>query len=341
MDNRRQDSQAFLDAAGWGDAERRPLAGDASFRKYERLWHKGQQAVLMDAPPPHEDVRPFLRACKSLRSHGLSAPALLAADEEKGFLLLEDLGDNLYSRLLKDAPHKEEELYLAAADVLVKLYQEANTTDSTHYPPYDSTLLMREAMLLPEWFLTEIYDPDTAISLGQEYARIWQGLFSAIPSFKPVLVQRDFHADNLLWLQERKGVTRVGLLDFQDAVIGAPAYDMVSILEDARRDVSQQTVQAVLNHYLEQTGQDRQAFMDSYALLGAQRNCKIVGIFARLAKRDGKHGYLAYMPRVWGHLQQDVMHPLLLPLKSWLDKHIPVSWRGAITISDKKKQAQA
>lgn len=333
MNNRSQQIDTFLASSGWGGAVRSPLAGDASFRRYERVADATRRAVLMDAPPPQEDVRPFLQVGKELRDSGLAAPEVLAADTENGFLLLEDLGDALYSKVLQNHPASEEELYRVAADVLVRLYRLAPERDYSVFPAYNEALLMREVMLLAEWFLPAILGKEKAAPLAEEYSALWRNLLARMPAYRPVLVQRDYHADNLLWLPERAGVARVGLLDFQDAVIGAPAYDVVSYLEDARRDVSEQTVQNILRYYLRETGQDEAAFMDSYALLGAQRNCKIVGIFVRLAVRDGKANYLRFLPRMWAHLERDLAHPLLVELKTWLDKHVPQEWRGEINVS--------
>lgn len=333
MNIRSQQIDKFLASSGWGSAVRSALAGDASFRRYERVADNERRAVLMDAPPPQEDVRPFMQVGRELRASGLAAPDVLAADTENGFLLLEDLGDALYSKVLLKHPASEEELYLAAADVLVRLYRLAPEREYSAFPVYNEALLMREVMLLAEWFLPAMLGQERAAPLAEEYRALWKRLLARIPAYRPVLVQRDYHADNLLWLPEREGVTRVGLLDFQDAVIGAPAYDVVSYLEDARRDVSEQTVQGTLRYYLRETGQDEASFMDSYALLGAQRNCKIVGIFVRLAVRDGKANYLRFLPRMWAHLERDLRHPQLVELKAWLDKHVPQEWRGEINVS--------
>lgn len=339
MTNRSQQIDEFLAAAGWGDAKRAPLAGDASFRRYERITGIDQRAVLMDAPPVHEDIRPFMNIGNTLLASAMSAPRMLASDVENGFLLLEDLGDDLYSRWLKRSPADEQELYFAAAEVLAQLYSIGQTQHYSSIPPYNDALLMREVMLLPEWLLPAVMDEKKAQTLAEEFRALWKNLLTRMPLHNPVLVMRDYHADNLLWLPERNGIARVGLLDFQDAVIGSPAYDMVSFLEDARRDVSDQTVQATLDHYLSLTGLERQSFMASYALLGAQRNCKIIGIFVRLAVRDGKPNYLSFLPRVWAHLARDLSHPLLSELKSWLDVNVPPEWRTEISLP--KKQASA
>ena len=240
-------------------------------------------------------------------------PKILARDMEHGFLLLEDLGDDLFSRTLKHSPQQEEQLYLAAAAVLADLYTQAGKADYSQFPIYDLARLMTEARLFSDWYLPAVMGKD-AQAHGKEWEAIWQALLPKLPALRPVLVLRDYHADNLLWLPERTGLQRVGLLDFQDGVIGSPAYDMVSFLEDARRDVSADTVKKTITHYLERTKIPQEDFSAAYALLGAQRNCKIIGIFVRLAVRDGKQQYISYLPRVWAHLEHDLRHPLLAPL---------------------------
>ncbi len=338
---RSEQINAFLASAGWGSASRVPLAGDASFRRYERVHMDGKQAVLMDAPPPQEDVRPFIRAGEALQALALSAPRILHADVEKGFLLLEDLGDDLYSRVLRENPEPELELYREASRVLEQLYHEEHKAELSAFPAYDEALLLRECMLLAEWFLPAVMKQEQAATLAEEYRQLWMKLLKALPPLKPVLVMRDYHADNLLWMPEREGTRKVGLLDFQDAVAGSPAYDMVSFLEDARRDVSSATVAAIIEQYVNSTGIRKDDFMTSYALLGAQRNCKIIGIFVRLCVRDGKQNYLSFLPRVWGHLQADLKHPQMKELAQWMDKHIKPQWRGVISAQPAKKQASA
>lgn len=331
----------FLRRSGWQDGRRAPLAGDASFRKYERVHGAGRQAVLMDAPPDKEDMRPFIHIGEHLMEQGLSAPQIYARDLAHGLLLLEDLGDGLFTRLLRDAPQEEERYYIAAADVLAELYRQAQKADYSGFPVYDEARLLAEANLLAEWFLPAVMTEERAREAAKRYTELWRGLLAKLPRLRPVLVLRDYHADNLLWLPQREGIKAVGLLDFQDGVIGSPAYDMVSFLEDARRDVAPATVERVLAYYLERTGMAAEDFATAYALLGAQRNCKIVGIFVRLAVRDGKRNYLSYLPRVWGHLQRDLLHPALQPLKQWIDEVVEPAWRGAITPLPVKTQASA
>ena len=333
----------FVDQAGWEQAEIVPLAGDASFRSYDRVHLNGEQAVLMDAPPDKEDVRPFVKIAEFLTESGLSSPEILAADETNGFLLLEDLGDDSYTRLLAkqaadDLPGKELELYLAATDALVHLHRyNHHITLPDDVPPYDVAALMQEVRLFSDWFLPAVMGGAEATSdLAQEWLAMWKTLLEANTLAENVLVLRDYHADNLLWLPDRHGVKRVGQLDFQDALIGHGAYDLVSLLEDARRDVRVETVEACIAHYLRETGVSAEGFHHAYALLGAQRNAKIIGIFVRLGVRDGKAHYTNYLPRVWQHFHHDLAHPALADVRAWVAKHIKPEWQGAIELNTKE-----
>lgn len=331
---RTQAIDEFLAASGWAGAVRSNLAGDASFRRYERVVHSVRgHAVLMDAPPDKEDVRPFVRVTDFLRSCALSAPAILARDEAQGFLLLEDLADESFTKLLRKSPEREAELYHNALDVLLWLHGNAQLRaplEALALPAYDHALLMRELSLFSQWFLHKIIAPEVLSQRQQEFESLWDGLLTKHMPQCNQFVHRDFHADNLMHLATRDGVANVGLLDYQDAVLGDAAYDLVSLLEDARRDVGTETVQAVLAEYCQRTGEDADSFAQRYALLGAQRNCKIVGIFVRLWVRDGKPHYLGYLPRVWGHLERDLAHPQLAELRAWMDTYVPVSLRGAL-----------
>lgn len=317
---------AFLGAAGWGRAERRPLAGDASFRRYERLRLDEKRAVLMDAPPPQEDVRPFLAVAAMLHRLGLSAPAILARDEAAGLLLLEDLGDGTYTRLLAEGAD-ETALYALAIDVLIHLQRRFDPLTAV-LPPYDETRLLNEAALLVDWFLPVAGEAPVASEWREDYLAAWRQVLPAAMGAPVTLVLRDYHVDNLLLLPERQAVAACGLLDFQDAVIGPASYDVVSLLEDARRDVSPSLAATMMERYLAGfPGIDRARFMASYAVLGAQRNCKIVGIFTRLWKRDGKPQYLQHIPRVWRLIEHDLRHPALAPIADWLRRHIPPARR--------------
>ncbi|HEX6958908.1 MAG TPA: phosphotransferase [Ferrovibrio sp.] len=323
MPDRRALSQTFLDRAGWGDAARSKLAGDASFRKYERLQRKAERAVLMDAPPPHEDVRPFLRIARELQRHGYSAPRILAEDVEHGFLLLEDLGDDLYARLIASGTD-EKPLYAAAIDFLLDLHRHPAPPDLASY---SGTTLVTESELFIDWFLPAATGRAPDEALRAEYRALWSSLAPQIAADKAVLVLRDFHAENLIWLPQRQGAAKVGLLDFQDAVAGHPAYDLVSLLEDARRDVSPALAEAMLQRYIAGSGFEAETFRRAYGILGAQRNTRIIGVFTRLWKRDAKPQYLAFMPRMWRLLEHDLSHPALAELRQWFDRVAPAELR--------------
>jgi aminoglycoside/choline kinase family phosphotransferase len=317
----------FLAAAGWGEAARRRLAGDASFRRYERLEAPPFCAILMDAPPPQEDVRPFLAIARLLRGLGLSAPGILAEDVAAGLLLLEDFGDATYTRLLAQGA-AEEPLYALAVDLLIALHRGFDPASAPQVPPYDDQRLLTEAALLVDWYLPAIAGKPTEPRLREEYLDLWRGLLLRARAVPASLVLRDYHVDNLMLLEGRAGLAACGLLDFQDAVIGPVTYDLVSLLEDARRDVPPALADAMRARYLAGFPElDPAAFAASYAVLGAQRNCKIVGIFTRLCVRDGKPGYLSFIPRVWRLIEQDLGHPALAPVAAWLARYLPPELR--------------
>lgn len=325
MSEREELIRSFLDQAGWGAAQRGRLAGDASFRHYDRLMLDGRPAVLMDAPPPKEDVRPFVRIARRLTELGLSAPALLAVDEENGLLLLEDLGDGTYTRLLA-AGHDETALYALATDVLAELAARPDAPPPGT-PPYDDERLLTEACLLTDWYLPAVLGKDTDPAARAEYVEIWRRLFPVARMVPDALVLRDFHVDNLMLL-ERPGLAACGLLDFQDAVIGPLTYDLMSLLEDARRDIDPVLIESMKTRFLARFPRmDRTVFEASWAVMAAQRHAKVIGIFTRLCRRDGKAGYLVHIPRVWRLLDSACAHPVLAELKLWLERHIPQSSR--------------
>jgi len=310
----------FLAQAGWGEAGRGRLAGDASFRHYDRLARGSERAVLMDAPPPKEDVRPFVRIARHLDSMGYSAPRLLAVDEENGLLLLEDLGDDTYTRLLA-RDHDERALYALATDVLADMHAHADAIPAG-LPPYDDERLLTEAGLLTEWYMPAVGIAPTDAA-RTEYAALWKRLFPVARAVPDTIVLRDFHVDNLMLL-DRPGLKACGLLDFQDAVAGPVTYDPMSLLEDARRDIDPDLIAEMKERYLARFPRlDRAAFEASWAVMAAQRHAKVIGIFTRLCKRDGKPVYLVHIPRVWRLLEQACAHPALAELRAWLDTHIP------------------
>jgi N-acetylmuramate 1-kinase len=312
----------FLAAHGWQDAKRDKIPGDASFRRYERLTLQGKTRILMDAPPDKEEVVPFINVAHYLHDQQLNAPEIIAADKEHGFVLLSDFGNDSYTKVLArsgaDLEATEITLYEQAIDVLLKLHA-APCPDWV--PPYSEELLLREAMLMLEWYYPALNNAPLPEELEREYIAIWKGLLADIHDMPGVMVLRDYHADNLMWLPKRAGTDKVGLLDFQDAVRGSAAYDMVSLLEDARRDVSPATVEAMISRYIAgQSELSRKDFLAAYSILGAQRNCKIIGFCARKSMRDSNSSYLSLLARVWDHIDNDLRHPLLLPLKQWFRK---------------------
>ncbi|HUB94836.1 MAG TPA: phosphotransferase [Stellaceae bacterium] len=313
----------FLAASGWSEARRKPLKGDASFRRYVRLVRHDARAMLMDARPPREDVRPFLAVARLLHALDLTAPAILAADIEAGLLLLEDFGDDTYTRLLL-AGADEAELYALAVDVLIAVNRRFQREHGSTLPPYDDERLLTEAALLVDWYLPAQTGMPTPPSLREEYLALWRRVLPLARAVPETLVLRDYHVDNLMRLPGRGGIAACGLLDFQDAVIGPASYDLVSLLEDARRDISDAIADAMRARFLAAfPALDRDRFDRSYAVLGAQRACKIAGIFTRLSVRDGKAGYLVHIPRVRRLIARDMRHPDLAPLARWLERHLP------------------
>ena len=311
----------FLAAAGWPDAEIRPLAGDASFRRYFRVHEPGRQAVLMDSPPPHEDPRPFLKIAEHLVNLGFSAPRALAADLKQGLVLLEDFGDARMREVVDAAPESERRIYSDAIDLLAVLHRHR----AADIPPYDRAEYLREAKLLTEW-----YCPAVGVEADADaYVAAWDEAMAALyePAARGVTVLRDYHAENIMLIEGREGIAGLGLLDFQDALAGHPAYDLVSLLQDARREVAPELEAEMLERYRE-AANPRDDFDSAYHLLGAQRNAKIVGIFTRLWKRDGKPRYLHYLPRVWTYLERDLAHPALAPVARWFDANLPHDKRG-------------
>jgi len=313
----------FTARAGWADARVEPLPGDASFRRYFRLRRaSGESAMLMHAPPPHEDPAPFLHVARWLRENDMRAPAILAEDAGEGWALTEDFGDDRMRDWLDVHPRDEREAYEAAVEALVRLHRIAPGP----FAPYDMATYARETALLTEWYCpAQGLDVDAA-----GYAAAWEEVLAPLLARQTpgVTVLRDYHAENIMLLGGQPGAPQ-GLIDFQDALVGHPAYDLVSLLQDARRDVSEELETAMLLHYAHHSGQADEDFLADYARLGAQRNAKIVGIFTRLNARDGKPKYLAMIPRVWAALERDLAHPALEPVARWFDANIPETLRFA------------
>ena len=325
MKDRERARRAFVADAGWGDATQAPLAGDASARRYARLTQGGATAVLMDDPPPGHAVAAFVRIARLLRGMGYSAPEVLAADDERGFALLEDFGDDSFSALLAGpaGASLERTLYEAATDLLIDLHRRPVPPDLRRY---DADWMLDDAKL----FLESVAGDTSHADMAAEFEAAWRGPLEEAAAGPQALCLRDFHAGNLMWLPARgdrsdvHALGRVGLLDFQDTRIGPAAYDLVSLLQDARRDLGSGLEAAMLARYLQASpGLDEPTFRAAYAILGAQRAVRIVGVFHRLARRDGKPAYLAHLPRVWGHLDRNLAHPALASVRAWFDRRRP------------------
>ena len=315
---------AFLASHGWGGARIAPLAGDASFRRYFRVHGEdGRTAVLMDAPPDKEDSRPFLAVGKQLYTLGFSAPQSLATDLERGLILLEDFGDDRVNPVLARQPERERAIYEAAIDLIAALHEHP----AADVPPYNVPELLREARLFPDWYL-----PAVGVTEAPGYNAAWAPLWPLVIPADPVLTLRDYHADNLMLL-DRPGVRGLGLLDYQDALAGHPAYDLVSLLQDVRREVSPGLEAAMLDRYIAARPDiDEDAFRTAYDILGAQRNIKILGVFTRLYVRDGKASYPSFHPRLWQLVTRNLARPALAPVADWFASNVPAAARQGVRV---------
>lgn len=313
----------FLAAHGWAGAEIRPLAGDASFRRYFRILDGERRAVLMDAPPPHEDPRPFIAAAEWLVQAGLSAPRILARDLDQGLLLIDDFGDTRLRETLDVTPEREAELYTLATDLLLHLHRQPPMPGLR---PHGLDQWLDELQLFPQWYCTAL---GLAVDAAA-YDDAWRNVLGRVArdGLGPVTVLRDFHAENIMLVDGQQDVRQFGLLDFQDAVVGHPAYDLASVLEDARRDVTPSVERAMLDRYRSAIA-DGETFESAYWVLAAQRNTRILGVFTRLWKRDGKPHYTGFQPRMWGLLERDLRHPALEPVRAWFDQNVPPEKRAA------------
>jgi aminoglycoside/choline kinase family phosphotransferase len=360
----REDARrAFLEAAGLGHAAREPLPGDASTRRYERLrLPSGATLMLMDAPPLAESpacdpawseterreagwnamarlaagrVDAFAATAAFLRGQGLSAPAIEAIDAGQGLAVIEDFGEGVFARLMEQG-QDEAELYFAAVDAQARLHEASPprvlSAHGLSWPlqTYDAVARKAGADLFVEW-LPKL--APAALDFGAEARAVWDALWSGIAgrgeAGATVFAHRDYHAENLLWLPARSGAARVGMIDFQDALLAHPSWDLHSLLQDARRDVSPELEQAALDRYFShRPGIDREAFLADYAALAALNEARILGVFARLIVRDGKPRYRAFMPRMWGQLQRNLDNPALADLKLWFARHAPMEARA-------------
>jgi aminoglycoside/choline kinase family phosphotransferase len=306
----------FLAASGWAGARIVPLAGDASFRRYFRVSNGERSAVLMDAPPPHENPRPFIAVAEWLGERGLTAPEILARDLDKGLLLLGDFGSARLRETLDDDPGRERELYALATDLLIDLHQHEPMPG---LPSHGLDQWLDELNLFLDW-----YCPAVGAEVDRAgYERAWRQVLEPVAGdgLGSVTVLRDYHAENIMLVEGREGVAHLGLLDFQDALAGHPAYDLASVLEDARRDVPPSIERAMIDRYIARTGHGA-AFERAYWALAAQRNTRILGVFTRLWKRDDKSAYRRFQPRMWGLLERDLAQSGLEAVRAWFAANV-------------------
>ena len=340
----------FLTGADYLDARRQRMAGDASTRSYARLLRDDNAVILMNSPrrpdgpaiyqgKPYsavahlaEDVRPFVAIANGLRERGFSAPAIHHADLEAGFLITEDFGSAGVVEGDPSAPIAER--YQEATDVLAALHDQAlpeilPLTPQASYtiPTFDTDALMVEIGLMPEWYL-----PDRGVALSEdaqaEFTAMWRDLLDKVMAEPKTWALRDYHSPNLIWLDHRAGTAKIGIIDFQDTVLAPAAYDLASLLQDARIDVPEQLELVLLTRYIKARLAADQAFdpahfAELYAIMSAQRNTKLLGIFARLNRRDGKPQYLRHQPRIWTYLTRSLAHPALSAFRDWYAAHVP------------------
>lgn len=329
-DCRAAEIEAFLSAAGWSGATRRFLAGDVSPRRYFRLAGPEGSAVLMNVLPTQLDIGPYLTMTDHLAGLGVSVPRVLAAAPAQGLALLEDFGDTTFTRALA-AGAPVAPLYRLAVDRLIALHRRPRAEMlPAGLPAYDQALLLRELSVFAQWWLPEALGTRHAAEVTPRFLALWQDVLARLPGTAPFLVLRDFHVDNLMDLSDRPGLARCGVLDFQDAVAGNRVYDLVSLLRDARYELPETLVAEMRQRYLDAFETlDRSDFETSWAILNVQRSLKILGIFARVYRRDGHPGYLRHLARCWRQIARDLDHGALAPVKAWLAASVPAELRAA------------
>jgi tRNA threonylcarbamoyl adenosine modification protein YjeE len=342
--------RSFLERSGATQAERKRMPGDASTRSYGRLISDGHSTILMNSPPKADtqliyngksylaavhladDIVPFVAIGRGLHRLGLSVPLIHQADLDNGFLICEDLGSE--GVLTGTPPRPIEERYHAAADVLVALHRAPLPTQlpvdgRADYviPAFDTDAMLIEVSLLLDWYLPD-RGVDVTAAVRESFFALWRPLLDSALAVPATWAIRDFHSPNLIWLADRQAIARVGVIDFQDAVLGPPAYDVVSLAQDARVDVPEALEIALLSRYVrgrrsDDPAFDPAAFAESYAMMSAQRNTRLLGVFSRLNRRDSKPHYLRHQPRIWTYLNRALAHPVLTGLRTWFDRHVP------------------
>ncbi len=319
---RLEEQQQFCDQQGWGNADIFPLPCDASKRSYTRLKDDGRCAMLMDAPPEFENLSAYIRLAKHLSTLGIRTPEIYACDLQQGFAIIEDFGDDTFTRLL-DTGASDETLYSQAIDVLIHIQKSPNAA-AVEAPPYDEQLLLLEVERFVEWFVPAVRGTEVTEDERVAYLEAWKTALKHVAEDRSMLVVRDFHVDNLMIIKGDKGLAGCGLLDFQDALIGSSAYDVVSLVEDARRDVRPEVRALVLDRYFDSFPKlDREVVTRDMAILGAQRHAKVLGLFTRLSRQDDKHVYLKHVPRVAHLLGECLQIPELEEVRTVIEMLVP------------------
>lgn len=329
IETRLERQRAFADQSGFANAKLDLLPGDASFRRYSRLVGGARPALVMDAPPPYENLGAYLDVRQSLEQMGMRVPALYAEDQAQGLAIIEDFGDQTFTNILAATPDREEELYIIAAKALAHLHAQTEPSQ-LKLAPYDMDALLAEVSLFPDWFVPEVTGNSVTDPMRQEYLAAWSDVLSSVGAKQETLVLRDYHVDNLMLVEGSSPVDRCGQLDFQDALIGSPAYDLASLIEDARRDVPAFIREAVLNAYFQgQSIERRNDIEGDLNILAAQRHTKVLGIFVRLYRRDGKSGYLRHIARLQQLLNDHFCRDDRLKPIADMTKQLCPNWESA------------
>lgn len=326
---------AFAKKHGWADADLFPLPSDASKRAYIRLVKPDDKCLLMDAPPESEKLAEFIKIAEHLQGLGVRTPQVFAADVKAGLALIEDFGNDTFTRLLA-AGYSEETLYLEAVKILVHLRGTAGKALDVNVPDYSMEIMLEEVGRFLLWFVPAVRGGEATPQETSIFTAAWRAALEGVSSDQSSFVFRDFHVDNLMIVadtdaslhafdsNDENATVQCGLLDFQDALKGPPAYDMASLLEDARRDIAPATRATALEAYFSASSQaDRTGFLRDMNILAAQRHTKVVGLFVRLSVADGKHGYLDHLPRVLGLLKKALLAPELSEVNRMMEQIVP------------------
>jgi N-acetylmuramate 1-kinase len=323
----------FLAETGWDDAEAKPLAGDGSVRRYTRLVRGARSCLLMECPP-ELSIEPFLKVAALLRKLGLSAPEVFAADVGAGFALVEDFGDDTFSRLL-GGDTDETELYRLAVDLLIELHRRATPADLAALPVFDDDRALDGLFRMLDWYWPAIHGTPAGETVRREFESAWRAVLPQMRLVPDSIALFDYHTDNLLRV-DRPGVAACGVIDFQDAVQAPVVFDIATLLANDRRAIPDVLRDALIGRYLEAfPALDRDAFMTAFAVKTAHWNTRIVGTFARLLRRDGKVHYQRFMPRIWFLIEHYIKHPALVPVADWYRRHLPPADRRILEIDER------